>query len=118
MCENFDDAEKYLSDNEFENIFFTIGSKEIHRFKAHTGNAWVRVLPYADSIQKCLDAGVDTSRIIAMQGPFSKEFNRLIIEEKNINCVVTKASGDKGGFKEKLAACEETGTPVIIIAPA
>ncbi|MDI6724915.1 MAG: precorrin-6A reductase, partial [Methanobacterium sp.] len=44
---------------------------------------FARVLPALDSIQKCLDLGLKQENIIAMQGTFSKNFNKVLMDEYN-----------------------------------
>ena len=53
-----------------------------------------------------------------MQGPFSKEMNRAMIEQLNCKYLVTKMSGATGGYQEKLDAALETGcTPIVVGRP-
>ena len=102
------------------NILVTTGSKELHHF-ARPGLAercYPRVLPMADSLERCLTLGFPPKNIICMQGPFSKEMNRAMIEQLNCKYLVTKMSGATGGYQEKLDAALETGcTPIVVGRP-
>jgi len=74
-----------------------------------------RVLPSVYSIKKCLDLGLPSENIIAMQGIFSKEFNRILMQEYNIRIMITKESGDEGGTTSKIEAALELGIPVVMV---
>ncbi|MGN0298498.1 MAG: precorrin-6Y C5,15-methyltransferase (decarboxylating) subunit CbiT [Lachnospiraceae bacterium] len=83
-------------------------SREIDRL-------YVRVLPSIQSIQICKENHISDKHIIAMQGPFSTEMNKAIMQQYHIAYLVTKASGAAGGFAEKLQAAQELGIETIVI---
>lgn len=100
------------------NVLLTTGSKELAAFSGVSGfteRVYVRVLPLESSIRACRETGLSGSRILAEQGPFSKEWNLLTMREKQIRVLVTKDSGSRGGFPEKLAAARELGIAVLAI---
>ena len=66
-------------------------------------------------MQRAIDLGVPRSHICAMQGPFSKDFNTALWRDWQIDCVVTKDSGDAGGYDAKVAAAQALGIPVLVI---
>ena len=99
------------------NILLTTGSKEISQFAKLCDRIFARVLPSVDSINACINAGVASKNIIAMQGPFSRNLNEAIIKELHCKYLVTKVSGKSGGFDEKIRACENTGCIPVIILP-
>ena len=66
-------------------------------------------------VKKCEDNGILPKNIIAMQGPFSLNMNKAMIEQLNIKYLVTKKGGDTGGEKEKIDACNEKGIEVILL---
>jgi precorrin-6A/cobalt-precorrin-6A reductase len=75
----------------------------------------VRVLPALYSIKKCQEMDIPGENIIAMQGTFSKEFNKAMMEEYSIGVVVTKESGETGGTPAKIDAALALNIPVIIV---
>ncbi|MGB9937671.1 MAG: precorrin-6A reductase [Methanobacterium sp.] len=83
--------------------------------KNDKNNIYARVLPSIESIQKCLDLGLKQENIIAMQGTFSKEFNKALIEEYNISMIITKESGATGGMMPKINAALELGVQVVLV---
>lgn len=101
------------------NILVATGAKEIGLYAPLGGSRlYPRVLPSAESIGACLDAGVPRAHILAMQGPFSRELNRALIRQFDIRYLVTKDGGPAGGFREKMEAALDTGAvPVVIARP-
>lgn len=75
----------------------------------------VRVLPWPDSIKKCLKLGIPPKNIVAMYGVFSKKLNMALIEEYEAEAIITKDSGKEGGLKNKVDAALELDTKVIIV---
>lgn len=100
------------------NILLTVGSKNISEYAKYPSlleRLYVRVLPAKESLDICMDSGIPASHIIAMQGPFSTELNTVIIRDLDIKVLVTKESGEAGGFKKKLAACKAMGVEAFAI---
>ena len=115
--ESIDEAAVFLKNTE-GNIFITTGSNEIEKYshiENYSKRCVVRVLPLAEAVKKCRDIGYEGNNLICMQGPFSEEMNYCIMKEKNIKWLVTKNSGQKGGFEEKLKAAKKAGANVVII---
>ncbi|UTB31668.1 MAG: precorrin-6A reductase [Methanobacterium sp. ERen5] len=75
----------------------------------------VRVLPAVYSIKKCLELGIPSENIVAMQGTFSSEFNRVLMAEFNVDVVITKESGESGGTLSKLEAASQLEIPVVMV---
>lgn len=104
--------------NEMEGHFLlTTGAKELGIFSTvrdFASRAAARVLPSEASLEACRNAGLASSRIIAMQGPFTKEMNLATMHQYDLSILVTKSSGKAGGFEEK-AKLAEDGYQVIII---
>lgn len=111
-------AVEYLRKTE-GNILITTGSKEIEKYKGlERERIYVRVLPSREALDACEAAGIEASHIIAMQGPFSGEMNAALIRGFDCKYLVSKQSGSRGGFEEKMRACEETGcVPLLIGIP-
>ena len=100
------------------NILLTTGSKEIAVYAQIPGFAervYARVLPVESSVAACREAGMKPSHIIAMQGPFSLEMNAAMLGHVRASWLVTKDSGEPGGFQEKADAAKRTGTSFLVI---
>jgi precorrin-3B C17-methyltransferase len=50
-----------------------------------------------------------------MQGPFSKRANEALWADWNIDCVITKESGDAGGLPAKIEAARALNIPVMVV---
>ena len=112
------EAKEYLAGCD-GNIFITTGAKELSGFIGlDMSRVWVRVLPVASSLEACERAGIPVSHIIAAQGPFTEELNLAQMKMIDAKYIVTKSSGNSGGFEEKIRAAYECGAvPVIIGQP-
>ncbi|MDI1232069.1 MAG: precorrin-3B C(17)-methyltransferase [Methylobacter sp.] len=102
-----------------QRIFLTTGSKDLATFLNAPGASerewFVRVTPEPEFIQRTIDLGVPRSRICAMQGPFSQAFNEALWRDLKIDCVITKDSGDAGGYQAKVAATQALNIPLLVI---
>ena len=117
----FDDISgiiSYLNQNA-GNVLITTGSKEISRFcevDNYSERCIVRVLDVPSIVEQCREMGF--RKIIAEKGPFSLEKNSQHIINFSADFVVTKESGEAGGFCEKLMAAKFCGAvPLIIKRP-
>lgn len=98
------------------NILLTTGAKELGVFAPLGGERlYPRVLPLASSLAACEESGVPGRNILALQGPFSQELNEALIRQYHIRYLVTKDGGRTGGFAEKAAAAQATGTALVLI---
>ena len=78
----------------------------------------LRVLPMENSLVSALEHGYKPANIVCMQGPFSKELNIAMFKKFRSKYVVTKDSGEVGGFAEKVEAANEAGAKLIVIGRA
>lgn len=98
-------------------VLLAIGSRNLDAFAALApGRCWARVLPTRESMDACARAGFGPDRIIALQGPFSRAFNRALYDELGIRWLVSKESGGEGGVLEKVGAARDAGIGVIMVA--
>ncbi|MFZ5943610.1 MAG: precorrin-6A reductase [Bacillota bacterium] len=106
-----------LADKIGNRILLTIGTRLLKHFGSliATKEIFARVLPDISSLETCFSIGLLPKNIIAAQGPFSVEFNKILITEKKIDVVVTKNSGEIGGLESKICACSSLHRTLIII---
>ena len=50
-----------------------------------------------------------------MQGPFSEGLNAALWRDQRIDCVVTKDSGEAGGFFAKAKAAAALNIPLLVV---
>ncbi len=100
-----------------ENILSTLGSNNLIDIKSvnEENNLYIRILPTVSSVEKAENLGFLPGKIIAVQGTFSKNLNKVILEDYKIKALITKESGETGGEAEKIEACIETGTEILVL---
>ncbi len=105
-------------ENTYGNILVTTGSKEISSFTAlkdYKERVFARVLSIPKVVEECSKLGFQGVNLIAMQGPFTEEFNYALLKQINGKYLVTKESGTLGGFKEKISSARRAGAKIIVI---
>lgn len=100
-------------------IFLATGIEDLETFLAQPSarnRRWfLRITPDTDSLERALKLGIPRSNICAMQGPFSTEINVALWSSWNVDCVVTKESGEAGGFQSKVEAARTLGIALIVV---
>jgi precorrin-6A/cobalt-precorrin-6A reductase len=116
LVNSYEKAANYLKEKN-GNILLTIGSNNIDVFTnlIDKERLIVRILPVEKSIIKCRNLGISINNIIAIKGPFSKEFNIEILKQFKIENLVLKNSGKSGGTVEKIEACKELDINIVMI---
>ena len=94
----------------------TLGTRHLKPFVQAGLEFTARVLPLAQSIEDCTRLGIDPAKIIAAWPPFTTDFNRACLRRAGAVALITKDSGREGGIEQKLAAAEEEGATVILVA--
>lgn len=100
------------------NILITTGSKELAPYTQipdFAARCYVRALPTVEALEKCQSLGFRRDHLILMQGPFSEEMNVAQLRYADAGYLVTKASGETGGFPEKCEAALALGVEVICV---
>ncbi|PLT33178.1 precorrin-6A reductase [Bacillus sp. V5-8f] len=101
-------------------VMLTTGSKTLQIFTERLlGNPNIRLvarmLPRIDNMEKCEQLGLPQKDIVAIQGPFTKEFDRALYKQYDVTVMVTKESGKVGSVDEKVEAAKELGIEIILI---
>ncbi len=99
-------------------IFSTLGAKEaavLTQVRGFAHRVWLRILPSQEGVGHCLHAGFPAKHIICMQGPFSNQLNVAMFHAARANILITKESGETGGFAAKCEAARECGMTVAVL---
>lgn len=99
-------------------VLVTTGSRELAVFTKIAGyreRIYARVLPSSAVMRQCEQLGIAGKHLIGMQGPFSREMNEALIRQSKASWLVTKESGEAGGYQEKLDAAKACGIGTIVI---
>ena len=111
--DSMEDFAKRMDDSK-GSILLTTGSNTLGTYCKNVSpetlaRTYVRILPATESIEICRGLGIEPSHVIAMQGPFSYELNRAILDQYEIKHMLTKDSGAAGGYPEKIKAAIDSG---------
>ena len=115
--DTLEDAVEYLRGTEGR-ILASTGSNELSlytRIPDYTERVVARVLSTVESVQKCAALGFEGRNLICAQGPFSEEMNVAMLKQVDARFMVTKDSGDAGGFVEKVRAARGAGATLVVI---
>ncbi len=100
-------------------IFLATGSKDLPAFLQSPDAAqrqwFTRITPEPELIKRAIELGIPRSHICAMQGPFSGAINLALWQDWQIDCIITKDSGDAGGMLAKVQAAKKLGVPILVI---
>ncbi|MGG1401236.1 precorrin-6A reductase [Bacillus salipaludis] len=101
-------------------VMLTTGSKTLQIFTEKLlGKPDIRLiarmLPRVDNMEKCEQLGLPQKNIVAIQGPFTKEFDQALYKQYGITLMITKESGKVGSVDEKVEAAKDLGIEVIMI---
>ena len=100
-------------------VFVTTGSHQLESIVqslfARFACLVVRVLPEGRLVQKCQDIGIAPRDIVAMQGQFSKDINRVLFKFYGADILLTRDSGPAGGTDTKISAALELGLETVLI---
>ncbi len=111
------EAVEYLEHTEGK-ILVATGSKELAAYTAITDyqtRVYARVLSLVEVVKSCAALGFEGKHLICMQGPFSMEMNIALLRQVKASWLVTKESGNAGGFIEKYLAAKECGCKLLVI---
>jgi precorrin-6x reductase len=99
-------------------IFCATGVKEAALFTGLSDfreRVWFRLLPTLEGLKTCLDAGYPREHLVLMWGPFSADLNKALFAEAGASILVTKDSGQEGGFPQKKQAALERGMHIALL---
>lgn len=99
-------------------IFLTTGMKELPMVAERISDRerlYARVLPQPEIFPLAEELGLSKKQLICMQGPFSKELNVAMLREVQAKFLLTKESGNAGGFAQKAEAAKEAGAVCVVI---
>jgi precorrin-6x reductase len=116
LVDSFADAAELLP-SLGTSAFLTIGAKQLKHFATLQTRLRLvaRILPCVASIEQALAAGFTPDRLLCLRPPFSRAFNRAMLEEYRADVLVTKASGREGGVEEKVQAAGDLRVTVLMI---
>lgn len=113
-CTDFDDAVNKLISNGVKRLLALTGVQTISKLKGywHNQDCYFRILDRKDSRQKADAAGVTPDKLVFYEkdGAISD-----LIESVEPDAIITKESGDSGGFSAKVEEAKSHGLKVFVI---
>lgn len=105
---------------EFEGtIFVTTGSNNLDALVKNPllqdRRIVVRVLPEYGVLKRCHDLGISPRNIVALYGPFSVKFNKVMFQVYEAGVIVTRDGGIAGGTHSKVKAALSLKIPVVLL---
>lgn len=112
--DSYTDAINYLEKNNLDNILALTGVNTIAKLKSFWKNhkCWFRILDRDESNAIAAKEGFPSDRILYYnQG----EDEMLLFEQLKPQAIITKESGDSGGFNEKIEAARKLNIPTLVV---
>lgn len=112
--DSYDDAVDYLEKHKIEKLLALTGVNTISKFKRYWQNhfCWFRILDREDSRKIVEETGFPIENVL-----YYKQDNdeKALFEKLKPQAIITKESGESGGFKEKIIAAQQLNIPVLVI---
>ncbi|MBR0534062.1 MAG: cobalamin biosynthesis protein CbiD [Bacteroidales bacterium] len=112
-CESYDDAMTQLEADCIARLLALTGVQTIGRLKPYCEkhDCWFRILRRDESLQKAVREGFPQERLVY----YEEDDEADLIERLKPQAILTKESGESGGFSEKVAAARAAGIPVYAV---
>jgi precorrin-6x reductase len=112
---SYGDALEYLKDK--EGLLALTGVQTIERLKPYwsSHNTYFRILPRYTSISMALQTGFPKENLILEMPVDDLQHELFIINQYNIECILTKESGESGFLSTKIKAALTAGIEIIIL---
>lgn len=115
-CSDYDDAINKIREAKVERLLALTGANTIKKLRQT--KAIFRILNRPESIALAEAAGLDNDRIIfyneSLEIPSIKD-EKKVMNEVGCDAIITKESGESGGFEVKVKAALELGLKVFVV---
>lgn len=112
--DTYQDAINYLLDHKIDNLLALTGVNTIHKLKLYwkNHNCWFRILDREESHTIVEKENFPMDKILY----YEKENDEVsLFKSLNPQAIITKESGESGGFQEKVKAALELNIPVLVV---
>ena len=112
-CESYDDALSKLEADGITRLLALTGVQTIGSLRPYweRHDCWFRILNREESQQKAVWEGFPQERIVY----YEEDDEAALIARLQPQAIITKESGESGGFPEKVAAARAAGIPVYAV---
>lgn len=113
-CDSYDDAINYLERHQIDNLLALTGVNTLVKLKPYwqSHNCWFRILDREESRLLVDEAKFPFEKIIYYQ---QGEDDTPLFEKLKPEAIITKESGESGGFNEKVAVARKLNIPILAV---
>lgn len=112
--DSYDNAVDYLLENGIDNLLALTGVNTVSKLKRYwlRHNCWFRILDRNDSRAIIEKEKFPLEKIIYY---YQGEDETFLFNKLKPGAIITKESGESGGFNEKITAANQLGIPVLVV---
>lgn len=111
---SYDEAIRYLEKNNIDNLLALTGVNTVSKLKKYwqDHNCWFRILDRDESRSIIKTENFPAEKVIYYR---SQEDEKQLLRQLAPEAIITKESGESGGFQAKVQAARDLGIPVLVI---
>lgn len=112
-CEDYEDAVRQLEKDRIHSLLSLTGVQTIGKLRGYWVKhpCWFRILKRDESLALARSQGFDEQRIVYYQA----EDEESLLKRLTPQAILTKESGETGGFQQKIDAARMLGIPVYVV---
>lgn len=112
-CEDYEDAVCKLEKDRIHSLLSLTGVQTIGKLRSYWAKhpCWFRILKRDESLALARSQGFDEQRIVYYQA----EDEESLLKRLTPQAILTKESGETGGFQQKIDAARMLGIPVYVV---
>ena len=112
-CEDYEDAVCQLEKDRIHSLLSLTGVQTIGKLRGYWAKhpCWFRILKRDESLALARSQGFDEQRIVYYQA----EDEESLLKRLTPQAILTKESGETGGFQQKIDAARMLGIPVYVV---
>ena len=117
LFNNISEIVEYLNQNN-KKVLITTGGNSLAEYtevRDFQSRLTVRILPANGAAKRCADLGFHAENVILEKGPFTVQQNVEHLKKAGAEILVTKESGEAGGFPEKAEAASICGAELLTL---
>lgn len=117
LFNNISEIVEYLNHDDRKALITTGGNSlaEYTKVRDFQSRLTVRILPANGAAKRCADLGFHAENVILEKGPFTVQQNVEHLKKSGAEILVTKESGEAGGFPEKSEAASLCGAELLTL---
>ncbi len=112
-CDDYADAIRQMEADGITRLLALTGVQTIGKLRPYWSahDCWFRILRREESLEKAAGQGFPAERLVY----YEEEDDASLIARLQPQAILTKESGESGGFSQKVAAAQAAGIPVYVV---